>query len=147
MQLLMMLQNAEFSAIGNPNKNMKVLIFFICFYPLKLKNQLLKASWHKEFYRVTGTVYHTTRKQCDETPLVTADGSRINPLNPQRWVALSRDMFVYFTFGDTVEVFNAGPCSGTWVVRDCMAKRWTKSVDFLVKSGTGKWDNILINEK
>ncbi len=63
---------------------------------------------------VTGTVYHATPDQTDDTPLITADGSKIdvNRINEIRWIAVSRDLINLKTpkyhfkgklnFGDTV---------------------------------------------
>ena len=43
---------------------------------------------------VTGTMYNPTRAQCDATPNITADGTKINPKHASsyRYVALSRDL-------------------------------------------------------
>src|SRR5688572_20376200 len=43
---------------------------------------------------VTASVYFPERSQTDETPLITADGSKINARHPKRhrWAALSRNL-------------------------------------------------------
>lgn len=66
---------------------------------------------------------------------VTADGSRIQKGNVQRWVALSHEMFKNgsFKMGDTIVVVckNKKMC-GEWVVRDKMAPRLRGHIDFLM---------------
>jgi aspartate carbamoyltransferase regulatory subunit len=46
------------------------------------------------YKKVKGTVYHAVEAQCDNTPLITADNSKIDTsiVNELRWVALSRDL-------------------------------------------------------
>lgn len=66
---------------------------------------------------------------------VTADGSRINPKNIKRWVALSHDMFRSgkFNFGDTIVVkCDNEKLSGEWVVKDKMGPRMRGRIDFLM---------------
>jgi len=102
---------------------------------------------------VRATTYNAVAGQCDDTPFNTADGSRIDTAKlftgEIRWVALSRDLIKdsyrdglymnrnhwrgYFEFGDTMEVFSdsSPQINGKWVVHDCMAPRYERSVDFL----------------
>ena len=71
--------------------------------------------------KLWGSIYHAKKSQCDNTPFITADGSRIDPRNPgkHRYVALSRDLIrpfvtnhelygynpeALFQFGDTILV-------------------------------------------
>ena len=100
------------------------------------------------------TTYNVDIKQCDNDPLTTADGSRIDLYklaNGQlRWCALSRDLIYdeerqklhdydtsifrgFFRFGDTivVESISSPQINGKWCVRDCMNKRFKRSIDFL----------------
>jgi len=46
------------------------------------------------YKNVVGTVYHAVPEQTDSTPLITADGSRIDTtrVNELRWIAVSRDL-------------------------------------------------------
>jgi len=84
------------------------------------------------------TTYWCTESQCDGNPYSTADGSIINPQNPQRWVALSRDLLYRwggpFHYGDTIEIYsNKFPhLDGEYVVHDCMAAKYEMSIDFLM---------------
>ena len=43
------------------------------------------------FERVKATMYHPVEEQCDNTPLITADGSKIDPYNVSdwNWIAVS----------------------------------------------------------
>ena len=100
------------------------------------------------------TPYNVDIKQCDNDPLTTADGSRIDLdklANGQlRWCALSRDLIYdeerqklhnydtnvfrgFFRFGDTIVVksISSPQINGKWCVRDCMNKRYKLSIDFL----------------
>lgn len=101
-------------------------------------------------YSVYATAYHATVAQCDATPLITADGSRINKHDPagHRWIAVSQDMIgTYFNYGDTVLVTNThyekngnvirdgGVYDGIWIVHDCMNRKWKMQIDFLINTG------------
>ena len=100
------------------------------------------------------TTYNAEVTQCDSDPLTTADGSRIDldklAEGRLRWCALSRDLIWdeerqklhgydttvfrgFFRFGDTivVESISSPQINGKWVVRDCMASRYKRSIDFL----------------
>ena len=93
---------------------------------------------------VIGTMYNPTRAQCDATPNITADGTRINPkiASKYRYVALSRDLLKRwggpFDYGEyiTVEGTSNGNHDGIWQVRDTMNPKWLKRVDFLMTDGT-----------
>jgi hypothetical protein len=103
------------------------------------------------------TTYQATTAQCDSNPLTTADGSKINPDDYQRWVALSRDLLSRwggeFNYGDKIEVYSKDHpnLNGEWEIHDCMASRYTMSIDFLMepeknypKLGIGKDIKILV---
>ncbi len=84
------------------------------------------------------TTYWCTESQCDGNPYSTADGSIIDPENPQRWVALSRDLLHRwggeFHYGDTIEIYsNKFPhLNGLYEVHDCMNAKYEMSIDFLM---------------
>ena len=90
---------------------------------------------------VKATMYHPVEAQCDSDPLITADGSKIDPYNVSdwNWIAVSRDLLVSgggcLNYGDSVYVV-AGHKTGWYVVHDTMNKRWTKRIDFLESLGT-----------
>lgn len=103
------------------------------------------------------TTYQPTVAQCYSDPLTTADGSRINPNNYQRWVALSRDLLSRwggeFDYGDTLTIYSKihPNLNGEWVVHDCMNSRYKMSIDFLMepeknypKLGIGKDVKIIV---
>lgn len=100
------------------------------------------------------STYNCEVSQCDSDPLTTADGSRIDldklANGELRWCALSRDLIWdeerqklhgydttvfrgFFEFGDTiiVESISSPQINGKWCVRDCMNKRYKRSIDFL----------------
>ena len=104
----------------------------------------------------TGTVYHPTVGQCDDTPLITADCSKIDlkKLPELRWVALSRDLLTRwdgpYHYGDTIIVEHKDErLNGKWIVHDTMNKRYKNRMDFLQhKKGLfGRWFNIKITKK
>ena len=108
---------------------------------------------------ITGTYYNPVASQCDGSPLITADGSKIDveklKNNKIRWVALSRDLLQRwggpFNHGDTIDVYHSNTAvSGKWVVHDVMNKRAKKKIDFLVALGNkfpGKTRDIIIKKQ
>lgn len=112
------------------------------------------ATIQTEWTDVTVTVYNPTAAQCDSTPLITADLSRIDTtalkLKKLRWCAVSRDLLDAHTYGDTIYL-DLGPdhwATGPWVIRDTMAKRWANRVDLLTwNDRRGKWSGKIITTK
>lgn len=99
-----------------------------------------------KFYSVSATIYNPKSNQCDASPLITADGSKINVKNANnlRWIAVSRDLLQDFNYGDTIIITNNKIFNGMWVIHDCMNKRFKKKIDFLQnRSGFyGAWKNV-----
>src|SRR5574343_1770020 len=98
---------------------------------------------------VDATIYNAEVDQTDISPFITASGYVINDTNPgaERIVAVSQDFIKnkWLKYGDTILVTGVGNLSGKWIVRDCMNKRFTKTIDLLVNKGTkcwGTWKNI-----
>lgn len=117
---------------------MKKLTLLLLLVPILANNNTIKTPLIKKeiqiaeiSFIVSGTVYHAVENQTDDTPLITASGAKINPQNPQKFIAISWDLRDYFKFGDTV-VIAGGPKDSIWVVEDLMNKRWTHKIDFLV---------------
>lgn len=83
---------------------------------------------------VTLTCYQPVRNQCNEEPLVTADGSKINlnhlRNNKLRWCAISRDLLYLFPKNRPRRVFVEG--YGIYQVRDVMNKRHHHRIDILI---------------
>ena len=63
------------------------------------------------FEQVRATMYHPVEAQCDDSPLITADGSRIHPyeVSDWNWIAVSQHMLTRnggpLNYGDTVYIF------------------------------------------
>ena len=104
------------------------------------------------FQQVKATMYHPVEEQCDDTPLITADGSKINPyeVSNWNWIAVSQHMLTRnggpLNYGDTVYIFGTEHKDGVYVIKDCMNKRKTNQIDFLESLGTPqyRYDNVVI---
>ena len=100
---------------------------------------------------VKATMYHPVEAQCDDTPLITADGSRICPINVSdwNWIAVSQDLLKknggIFEYGDKVYIKGTHK-DGIYTIHDCMNKRKKNQIDFLESIGTSqyKYDEIEI---
>lgn len=111
---------------------------------------------------IWGTIYHAERRQCDDTPTITGDGSRINPYraSEHRWIAISQEMLDCeyrmslindstsplfrgrIQYGDTVWIDSPYPSiNGWWIVHDTKNKRYRGSIDFLQTKGDGSLYN------
>ena len=99
-------------------------------------------------FDVTVTTYNPTRQQCDDTPNITADGTRINPkrATQYRYVALSRDLLSRwggpFDYGDYIVIEGTDKWDGVYQVRDTMNPKWVKRVDILTTNSRFKYNNI-----
>lgn len=114
---------------------------------------------------IIGTVYHPVSSQTDNTPLLTADHTKINinTINNDRFVALSRNLIYQFDsirnwkgkipFGTQIYVESVHcTIDGIWTVHDTMNKRYTQNIDFIQNhfdstSFYGKWYNIKLKAK
>jgi len=104
------------------------------------------------FEQVRATMYHPVEEQCDDTPLITADGSKIDPyeVSNWNWIAVSQHMLTRnggpLNYGDTVYIFGTEHKDGVYVIKDCMNKRKTNQIDFLESLGTPqyRYDNVVI---
>ena len=100
---------------------------------------------------VKATMYHPVEEQCDDSPLITADGSRICPINVSdwNWIAVSQDLLKknggIFEYGDQVYVKGTHK-DGVYTIHECMNKRKTNQIDILESVGTNqyKYDEIEI---
>lgn len=81
---------------------------------------------------VTLTYYQPVAEQCDSTPLITADNSRIDLDKLERgeikWCAVSQDLRDRLPFGSSISI----PGLGVYKVRDVMNPRHRNRVDILV---------------
>ena len=104
------------------------------------------------FEEIKATMYHPVEEQCDSDPLITADGSKIDPYNVSNWnwIAVSQHMLTRnggpLNYGDTVYIFGTEHKDGMYVIKDCMNKRKTNQIDFLESLGTPqyRYDNVVI---
>ena len=89
---------------------------------------------------VTLTCYQPVKNQCNNQPLVTADGSKINlhhlKHNKIKWCAISRDLLYLFPKGKPKRIYIEG--FGTYQVRDVMNRRFRHSVDILIHPKNSK---------
>ena len=102
---------------------------------------------------VTATMYHPVVGQCDDTPDITGDQSKIPDVydcTKLNWIAVSQDLLWFnggpFRYGDKVLVMNAGHKDGLYTVRDAMNKRKKNKIDFLESVGSKqyKYKNVLL---
>ena len=91
------------------------------------------------------TVYHPVKSQTDDTPLITADGSRIDLQKLKhreiRWCAISRDLLWLFPKDKPKRILIEG--LGVYEVRDTMNERFDHYVDILIHPS----DKRRINER
>ena len=98
-------------------------------------------EYEDNIYDVTVTMYHPVPEQTDDTPDITADGTRfkINKASQYRYVAVSRNMLKrwggFLDYGDYIWV-DAGNKSGVYQVRDTMNPRYVNHIDILETPGT-----------
>ena len=99
-------------------------------------------------FNVTVTTYNPTRQQCDSTPNITADGTKIKPwkATDYRYVALSRDLIARwggpFEYGDYVIIEGTDGWDGVYQVRDTMNPKWVKRVDILTTDSKFKYTDV-----
>ncbi len=83
---------------------------------------------------VTITTYNAVRPQCDRSPLITADGTKIDhrkvKSGKQRIVAISRDLLYAIPLGSIIYVEG----HGYYEVRDTMNSRFKHRIDILQHS-------------
>ena len=90
----------------------------------EIKYEITKSYSH-ERQEVSLTWYTSTVDQCDDTPWITADGTRVR----SGIIAVSPDMLGTFAFGDSVFVVN----HGWFEIHDVMNRRWKNRIDIWVK--------------
>ena len=107
---------------------------------LLVMNQKLHEEL-QEFYKfgieVDVTMYQPDNIQCDDTPNITADGTRIriHKASEYKFVALSRNLLKRwggpFDYGDFILVKGTKNKDGVYQVRDTMNPKWVNVVDIL----------------
>lgn len=91
--------------------------------------------------RATGTYYNPVKKQCNDNPLVTASGYKIDTTKLQsgelRIIAVSRDLLRIYSYGDSIYITSDDTLkNGWWRIEDTMNKRFSNYVDFLQPTNT-----------
>ena len=103
--------------------------------------------------KVTATMYHPVTGQCDDTPDITADQTKIPNIHDctnLNWIAVSQDLLWFnggpYRYGDKVIIMNAGHKDGIYTIRDAMNKRFRYKIDFLESVGSRnyKFRNVLM---
>lgn len=94
---------------------------------------------------ITITVYFAVAAQTDSTPTITADNSRIDIHNPQKWIAVSRDLLCTYPYGTKVLITGTDRYDGIYEVHDVMNKRYINRIDILIhnKDPIGKWTGTI----
>ena len=116
----------------------------------ELQNNCDTQYTNKISYNVTVTTYNPTREQCDDTPNITADGTKFHTwkASSYRYVALSRDLLSRwggpFNYGDYIIIEGTGDRDGVYQVRDTMNPKWTNRVDILTTNDRFKYDDVIM---
>lgn len=105
----------------------KLVIIFI----LALITSVSYANEKKFVTHVTLTTYNAVASQCDSTPLITADGTKIDLKKLKRgkikYCAVSRDLLWCIPLGSIVHIEG----HGYYEVRDTMNERFNHYIDIL----------------
>ena len=101
----------------------------------QLKEEL--SQFYQHGIKVDVTMYQPNEIQCDDTPDMTADGTRIRIPHASRYkfVALSRNLLKRwggpFDYGDFILLKGTDGKDGVYQVRDTMNSKWVNIVDIL----------------
>tara|TARA_B100000287_G_scaffold409089_1_gene436087 strand:+ start:488 stop:1015 length:528 start_codon:yes stop_codon:yes gene_type:complete len=155
MGLFIMTQNNEIRQLKNQEQNqldfLDTLQIELDSLRFEIRDLLERMDSIPTPINVKATMYHPVEEQCDDTPLITADGSKICPINVSdwNWIAVSQDLLVknggFLNYGDKVYIKGTHK-DGVYTVRDCMNKRKTFQIDILESIGTSqyKYDEVEI---
>ena len=112
-------------------KKLKIYILICLGLILSLQSYGSKSLF---ITHVTITTYNAVRSQCDRSPLITADGTKIDhrkvKSGEQRIVAISRDLLYAIPLGSVIYVEGYG----RYEVRDTMNSRFKHRIDILQHS-------------
>ena len=101
----------------------------------ELRDEL--SHYNKYGIEVDVTMYQPVYPQTDDTPNITADGTRIriSKASQYKFVALSRNLLKRwggpFDYGDLILIKGTGRKDGVYHVRDTMNPKWVNVVDIL----------------
>lgn len=111
---------------------MKRILFIAILFILV--NWTNKAQSKSIITHVTLTCYQPVKSQCNNEPLITSDGSKINlhylKKGTIKWCAISRDLLYLFPKNKSKRVYIEG--MGIYEVRDVMNKRHKHRIDILI---------------
>lgn len=101
-----------------------------------------------EMLNVGVTTYFATPEQCDDSYLITADGSEIDSTSTN-WCAISQNLLTYLDYGDTIYVSVGDSLyDGYYIIHDCMNKRINNYIDILIPPKSNKkgglWKGTII---
>ena len=112
-------------------KKLKIYILICLGLILSLQSYGSKSLF---ITHVTITTYNAVRSQCDRSPLITADGTKIDhrkvKSGEQKIVAISRDLLYAIPLGSVIYVEGYG----RYEVRDTMNSRFKHRIDILQHS-------------
>ena len=101
---------------------------------------LMSKTFCQTITHVTLTCYQPVKSQCNNQPLVTSDGSKINlhhlKHNKIKWCAISRDLLYLFPKNKPKRVYIEG--FGVYEVKDVMHKRHKHRIDILIHPKNSK---------
>lgn len=108
----------------------KIVIIFM----LALIASVANAKDDKFVTHVTLTTYNAVKSQCDDTPLITADGTKIDLKKLKngkiKYAAISRDLLWCIPLGSVIHIEG----HGYYDVRDTMNERFNHCIDILQHS-------------
>ena len=118
---------------------------------LTVQNKVLSdrlSKFYQHGIKVDVTMYQPDKIQCDDTPDITADGTRIRigKASQYKFVALSRNLLKRwagpFDYGDFVLLKGTGGKDGVYQVRDTMNAKWVNVVDILESKGVAPYKYV-----
>lgn len=101
---------------------------------MALVTSVIYAKENKFVTHVTLTTYNAVKSQCDDTPLITADGTKIDVKKLKKgtlkYAAVSRDLLWCIPLGSLIHIEG----HGYYEVRDTMNERFDHYIDILQHS-------------
>lgn len=113
------------------------IITMLFAYNISKESKTSSVNKSEQHQTVTASCYRATIGQCDNTPLITADGSLIdtNQVDKLRWIAISRDLEKKYKMGEQIIIEGVSKeYDGIWTIRDRMNKRFKNKIDFLISN-------------
>mgnify|MGYP006434767653 CR=1 FL=1 len=134
----------QYQEIENENSELKAQVDSLNAINSNLHSQYMSVINELNLIStVDVTMYQPVESQTDDTPLLTADMSVINPDSAaeHKWIAVSRDLHARYGgdlhFGDYVLLVGTIEQDGIYQVRDLMNARFNSRIDILM----GEYDS------